>query len=489
MSGNMASGSITSAIVSAAVVAILVITVLMPMQYDQTHDEWHYSYDNVGTSITNDVANKSITITPNGTDYDVIDENGQPIELKTWEKYDQGISIDYVFDWNKNFITQGGVDVQCILTDTIPDHYVILVAPSKTPEDGYNIGETPEQPIQIPDYEQSFSVVVVLDGVTEISSPFFSGALMEHNFCKTIYLPDTPITLNQGYETFLPLNSTTGIRLGEHTQVFPMLSALYGLTSWRDEQGNQIDSTKMYTQQGMYEHRANEMTVERYVNSADEYHILMIGGDASNTVFALNKTQGNVVVWSGFDNTYLYFNGNPITLSVDQSGQIPVTYSGTTLNVAIQYMITSDNNSQYVYGTNMHVNPDNPYYLCWTLSIQNNGFLMNWVVETKDVNPVGAWSDWSSIQTDVRVQNTAYSKDHVLTITLPQKYNNGIEITEQPLNEKSLITYRHVGWDGEKQDDTMWAIYSVIILMSAVAALYCVIKPIMNINRSRQEEW
>lgn len=481
-----------SGAIQSIVVVILLQVLVQPIQYDQTHDEWHYSYDNVGTSFTNDVANKSITITPNGTDYDVVDENGNPIELKTWEKYDQGLSIDYVFDWDKNFLTQGGVDVQCILTDTIPDHYIVLVAPSKTPEPGYNVGETPEQPIQIPDWNQSFSVVVVLDGVTEISSPFFSGELMEHNYCKTIYLPDTPITLNQGYETFLPLNSTTGIRLGERTQVFPMLSQLYGITTWKDEQGNTIDTTKMYAQQGMYEHRANEMTVDKYVNSSDEYHILMVGGSAGNTVFALNKTQGNVVIWSGFDNTYLYFNGNPITLSIDQNGQMPITYSGATYNIPIDYAITSDNNSPYVYGSNMHVNPDNPYYFCWTLNIQTNGYLMNWTVESVDVNPAGTWSDWSSIQVDSKVQNTAYSKDHVLTITIPQKYNNGAELVEQPLVEKSLISYRHVEWDGEKSDDVMWTLYVAIMVFMTVSVLLFII-PRFKISGYRnygfEEEW
>lgn len=487
-----------SGAIQSIVVVILLQAVVLPMQYDQTHDEWHYSYDNVGTSMTNDVANKSITITPNGTDYDVVDENGLPIELKTWEKYDQELSIDYVFDWGKNFITQGGVDVQCILTGTIPNHYVILVAPSKTPEQGYNVGETPEQPIQIPDYSQSFSVVVVLDGVTEISSPFFSGALMENNYCKTIYLPDTPITLNQGYETFLPLNSTTGIRLGERTQVFPMLKALYGISDWKDEQGNDIDSTKMYAGQGMYEHRANETTVERYVNSADEYHILMLGdyGSSQSTVFALNKTQGSVVVWSGYDNIYLYFNGNPITLTIDQNGEIPITYSGSTHNVSIQYMVTSDNSSQYVYGTDMHVNPDNPFYLCWMLRIQDNGCLMNWSINTTSEIPVNPRSDWTSIQIEYsdRIQNAEYSKDYVLTIDFPQRYNNGAEFTEQPLAEKSLISYRHVEWDGEKSDDVMWGLYIQIMIFMAVSPILFIMNPhiIMHGIRNRisfEEEW
>lgn len=460
----------------------------MPFQYDQTHDEWRYSYDNVGTSITDNVANKSITITPNGTDYDVVDENGLPIELKTWEKYDQGFSIDYTFNYDLPFITQGGVDVQQFITGENPTHYVVLVAPSKTPEQGYEIGESPEQPIQIPDFAPSYQVVIVLDGVTEISSPFFSGELMD--YCKTIYLPDSPITLNQGYDTFLPLNSTTGIRLGDKTAVFPMLSQLYGISTWRDEQGNTIDTTKMYAKQGMYEHRANETTVDKYVDADDEYHILMMG---ANNVVVLNKTQGNVMFWLGFyDNSFIYFSGNPITLSIDQNGEIQVTYSGETVKVKMEYAVSSDVNSAYVYGDNVHVNPDNPAYALWTLNISSNGIIMNWAAYNgRAIYPP---SDWCGIQIDYkdRIADITYDKDHVITITLPQKHNDGVKTVESPLVEKSIITLRHVEWDGEKSDDVMWGLFLAIMIFTALSSIIFIM-PRFRLSGIRrygfEEEW
>lgn len=468
------------------VVAILALSVLYPAQYDQTHEEdKQYSYDNTGTQFTTDVGTKTLFCMFNGSNRWVLADNAE-IPISDWHPYSQNKTVNYSIDYSQEYSTQGGVDIQFIQSLSRPTDYVIIVGAQKEQQSGMNPGETPNENMVIPyGITVERCILVLLDDVSVIRPLFLTGETIQNSVYNLVIM-GAPTLLEDGVNPLLPYSQTCDF-IFRNQIITSSASKLFGTdVTWVNIRGNESQITTEIPA-GTYQHVKNAAHVRQLPEESDSYFIVMIGtadGYQNDSVVMLNQNARNIMYYNGADGlvsfiynvsvgeiTTLRTNNSILTFSrpADEGGDI-------TLNV--NYIVTSNADAQsYIYGSNEHVNPNDPKYYINNIEYCS-GMMLDYISYTIGGTQHSDWHNgWGSIgvkQTDAK---PTYSSNNVMTYKINATYNGGQTTETLKLSTSYCLTLKHVEWHGEGRDTLMWTLYEIIIVMAGIQALYSLIVP------------